>query len=122
MLLEGVIKLNNQSHLNKYKGISVTLVDTNGNRFVVNKPLSKSAVEKQLREHRNEYGSYVIDYIRGKEASYEQFGDTVSLTFRVWEPGGSYSKSRNAYTKTIEVEKKSIARQKVIEFILNDTN
>lgn len=114
--------MNNQSHLNKYKGISVTLVDTNGNRFVVNKPLSKSAVEKQLREHRNEYGSYVIDYIRGKEASYEQFGDTVSLTFRVWEPGGSYSKSRNAYTKTIEVEKKSIARQKVIEFILNDTN
>lgn len=108
-----------QEILDKYKGLSVRLVNSEGKHFIVTKPLSLRAINEELRKNRNEFGSYVTDYIRGREVSYEQYDGYVSMTIRVWKPGGDFSTDPNAYTKTTKVKNISSARRMAREFILD---
>lgn len=72
------------------------MIGPNGERFIVTKPLTKTAAIQQLRDNKNEYSSYIHDVIRG-----------------------SYSNDPNSYTKKVKVENPASAKRIILGFILD---
>jgi len=70
-------------------------------------PLSTAEINKQFSANKGQYGSYAADNITGRQASYERFGDTYTVT--TWEPrpdsAGNIMKHNKEYKSAAEAKR-----------------
>jgi hypothetical protein len=70
-------------------------------------PLSTAEINKQFSANKGQYGSYAADDITGRQASYERFGDTYTVT--TWRPrtdsAGNIMEHSKEYSSAAEARK-----------------